>query len=1088
MSLFPAYATTSTTNSDYKQIPINSGHIETKADDGQQQQPNWLSLKSFDDKRVVELNKEIVVSDDVVIGGQTKNDERNRHRKHKSSKRDDSSKLRSAKERHESSLSVKKWSKGSSNSLAQQLSDKTFIEETGLSLENAYRFDTKGDKNNLAFDSLYYKKCANYEKKRTIDTTRLRHRNNDSNIRHKSKKMRYYSQENRSLLKKNLKDTIDLSKAINPILEPLEFIAVTENQAYRQISNVQSNPLGVYDVKTALWSEGKGSLDDIPLPETTIKFQSMNDTNTDKKVSIGPNSCPNQEQYIYDKTQEFNSYLKNNETDVKKWLEFIAFQDKSVDISVDISTNSDKIEGKSVDIYIAEKKLIICEKALSFNPKSIDLLLCRLEIAADIWDFDKLVKEWKHLAFVYPNSMQMWRKYLCFTHQNITHFKASKTIKVYEKCIQMLSKMSEKTFISHKPPENLEQEMVSILSSYCRFLLHLGQTERAVSTFQALIEFNLFTPSLLTYDMSLQDWKTLFEPFWDSGCPRFGENEAIGWSQVLTLKNVVNNQTKNNDIQNLIDEEENKIINENNKSVIWIKFELLRQKFHWLPARNDSDVDDPERIVCSDDIIDMLVRFREQQSKYLLVKMFLQFLLSIDSKTSENVIKNDVYIELPIDISNFAIELPLLPNFFGSEAIIQSILKSSVVLFNGQYKCDLVLLWIEYEMNKSDNKLSAKQMRKFLKDFLKDDVFRNDLNIWSHYVSFEYSLADNKSEPRKLFHTAIEFMIKSNQNSEQLFRFVRKYIELELNITCLSKMSSNLSKDIIKYDSVCEEFCLNSLLSISCGQMLSKSTPTIILKAINSLRLITNPSHNHLFCLIYIYYFTKGVQQTIDVIEETLVVKQTVINDKHLYNIYLQLLLLNIRQNFGQSLKQLRSVLNRALGLYSTDPQFLGLFVNIEFMSNVFCRMRRFFNKTYQLVRNEGNRVENWYLIVYAIHSELKRLNLNNETYTGYDTKSGIINRVRLLFQRAISSHQLNNSVILWRLYIKFELMCNNTLKAKALLYRALQTCSYSKILYMDGIQYFGSQLQELVDIMTEKELRIRSPLEEIDLLMNSLN
>jgi hypothetical protein len=39
----------------------------------------------------------------------------------------------------------------------------------------------------------------------------------------------------------------------------------------------------------------------------------------------------------------------------------------------------------------------------------------------------------------------------------------------------------------------------------------------------------------------------------------------------------------------------------------------------------------------------------------------------------------------------------------------------------------------------------------------------------------------------------------------------------------------------------------------------------------------------------------------------------------------------------------------------------------------------------------------------------------------------------------------------------------------------------------LDGIQYFSSQLQELIDIMTEKELRVRTPIEEIDLLINSL-
>jgi len=64
--------------------------------------------------------------------------------------------------------------------------------------------------------------------------------------------------------------------------------------------------------------------------------------------------------------------------------------------------------------------------------------------------------------------------------------------------------MLEKTFQSHSPPEDLENEIVSMISSYCHFLESIGHTEKAVSTFQAVIEFNLFTPSLLTLEMSAQ--------------------------------------------------------------------------------------------------------------------------------------------------------------------------------------------------------------------------------------------------------------------------------------------------------------------------------------------------------------------------------------------------------------------------------------------------------------------------------------------------------------------------------------------------------------------------------------------------------
>lgn len=41
----------------------------------------------------------------------------------------------------------------------------------------------------------------------------------------------------------------------------------------------------------------------------------------------------------------------------------------------------------------------------------------------------------------------------------------------------------------------------------------------------------------------------------------------------------------------------------------------------------------------------------------------------------------------------------------------------------------------------------------------------------------------------------------------------------------------------------------------------------------------------------------------------------------------------------------------------------------------------------------------------------------------------------------------------------------------------------------MDGIAIFGdSELQEVMDLMTEEEIRIRMPLEELDLLLTAEN
>lgn len=42
----------------------------------------------------------------------------------------------------------------------------------------------------------------------------------------------------------------------------------------------------------------------------------------------------------------------------------------------------------------------------------------------------------------------------------------------------------------------------------------------------------------------------------------------------------------------------------------------------------------------------------------------------------------------------------------------------------------------------------------------------------------------------------------------------------------------------------------------------------------------------------------------------------------------------------------------------------------------------------------------------------------------------------------------------------------------------------YSQGLYMDAVQLFPERVQEFLDLMTEKELRLRLPMEELDILL----
>ncbi|KAK1339423.1 hypothetical protein QTO34_020106 [Cnephaeus nilssonii] len=74
--------------------------------------------------------------------------------------------------------------------------------------------------------------------------------------------------------------------------------------------------------------------------------------------------------------------------------------------------------------------------------------------------------------------------------------------------------------------------------------------------------------------------------------------------------------------------------------------------------------------------------------------------------------------------------------------------------------------------------------------------------------------------------------------------------------------------------------------------------------------------------------------------------------------------------------------------------------------------------------------------------------------------ETGLTHRIRALFENAIRSEHGSQCPLLWRMYLSFL------------------------ALYMDAVEYFPDEMQEILDLMTEKELRVRLPLEELELLL----
>ncbi|KAH7307034.1 hypothetical protein KP509_22G043300 [Ceratopteris richardii] len=161
----------------------------------------------------------------------------------------------------------------------------------------------------------------------------------------------------------------------------------------------------------------------------------------------------------------------------------------------------------------------------------------------------------------------------------------------------------------------------------------------------------------------------------------------------------------------------------------------------------------------------------------------------------------------------------------------------------------------------------------------------------------------------------------------------------------------------------------------------------------------------------------------------------------------------------------LRHTILQSLSQYPNNPHLLAAYVRCN--SQNACRngLRRFFDDALQ--RNPTT-----LLYLFAISIEIGR--------------QGSSPRIHSLFEKAVQSNATQQSVILWRFYIAYELQLRNDVDAARRVYfRAIHACPWSKLLWMDGFSKMSTvlsakELTEFQDIMREKELRIRTDVYEI--------
>ncbi|XP_067680449.1 nuclear exosome regulator NRDE2-like [Haliotis asinina] len=981
---------------------------------------------------------------------------------------------------------------------------KVFIEEMiGLEPEDAFRIDRQRDKDLWTYECLYKGHIAGYKRlghsvlgvQGNLDI--FKHEKNSSK---KAEPMRYCHKRSRALLRKvGVKVRHVDGEAAQVQYIPL--VGVTDTAA---------DPLWVLDEATRQYVQGRGT------DEGAAQEEMQSDDEILQQVAT------------------YNKRLRDDTQNVKLWLEFVKFQDKV------FSGVGDSWQGGGLSKAVIDKKLAILSRALSDNPGSIDLKLAQLEVCKDVWDGAQLAREWDQLLFVHSANTKLWHSYLMFQQSRLTSFSVSKLIKLYHKCFRVLTAVVEGNMKTARPADVPDSNLMGVFVQYCMFLHQVGYTERAVASYQALIEFNVFCPSSLT-DTSTADRAGVFESFWDSSVPRFGEPGAAGWA-AWRCRDKMSAETPVVTADPTEEAEDDVIAKQIPQWQTWLEIETVRENAHWLPWRPDilkneteEDCEDLERLVLVDDITPVLFKVSEPNAQFRLVMCLLDQL---------GVATRDVLSQLclqeqdGISVSSIQLNLHKMSQLPGLPAarspdldgaanqsetlqrFIHQILSQAVHVFSGQSQTVFTLLLIQNEWRKhgvdSPRNLPrhiSKELRKFVKNLLKEGHNRNNLTVWNAYACLEHDLGKSQ-EAMGVLETALAmFSGGSSEDKSGLCLLYQTYCQLLLNIT--QPFHADLTQkqmDVSQKQKTRLLFCLMSLAegtkfkvekepmmttsSILRTQRKIKTKVTHLARTICEAKSPQGEGDTKVFhqllselnCLAMFDLCSIGLKAAMSNYQDVLLLL-----DGCKCSARCQALLA-VRENIFRSqwillchqmsisavpLSQLRVVIDRALDEFPNNSSFLQCLVDLESRSHIVGRIRRYMDRA---LVNPSSPLP----LIHSVLVEVGRLtSLHEESHTVCN--SGVMHRVRGLLERGTRNSASQHCPLVWRLYCHVESKYGDRERARGILYQALQQCPWVKVLYKDGVCLFGqSQLQEMVDLMTEKELRVQIPLEELDLLAQS--
>ncbi|CAM6088353.1 unnamed protein product [Calypogeia fissa] len=856
--------------------------------------------------------------------------------------------------------------------------------------------------------------------------------------------------------------------------------------------------------------------------------------------------------YVAHKTKELNRLSRERPHDESVWIRFANFQDELIQAT----GNRAAIQN------LVAKKMAILEKAMDSHKDSEDLLIFYLETCRRHDDAATLLRKWERAVHSHSGSLRMWQEFLRFRLSQFSTFSVSATRSLYNHALQALTaarnKLASKAIGEDNHYEDFveaEGALVSIFLDLCRFNWQAGHQELAVGLFQAQIEYSIFSPRLMLTEGGKL---TLFESFWSSGAPRFGEEGALGWATFLEedqkaregkilseaqmaeeevggwtgwsspIKDLVESNGSGQPLEeeawhieedaqvddDVVHEEEDEaalleklgLSFSSTKDVevkdtrIWKRWsvkEVERDRYQWFPVNSQmSEEDDQlESMVLFDDIKESLFTLQSQQARLSLIHQFIDFcdgplsqwccsnsgcfLSELDSlvSLSRSMVADLDGLKWPEHgEKNTLTKLLRGPSWYEECKGRAKFLQNCLGLLKSEFPHDRFLsdtmLETEELAAAEETESQTIPFRALAKKLLKKH--RKDLLMWGAYAYIE-AAAGNITTARTVFDTTLASLgDPSTEGARDAPILYLAYAEMELAQVSQEPQATSP-----------EQRALYILCGLGSGsayvpQSGRDSLPmTTLLKGhkgfrehlqrvrISDRRNLTERGAALIACAAMFEQLTNGWEAGTAVFEEGLAMclpetRQQSLQCELLFLRYVRML---EKASSGPKPARLRSTLLQGLGQYPHNSQLIGAYVENAVQSARNFDLRRYFD-------NAAVKRSSPTLWLFALSCELWR--------------TGAGPRIHRLFERGLESKETQQCVLLWRCYLAYEVqVAGNAEAARRVYFRAIHACPWSKTLWLDGFLMLGSilsakELSDFVDVMRDKELRLRTDVYEI--------